>query len=89
MTTCILSNRIAIFVGVNLVCATLTTAKSTSPKPERNIAELIIREEDSSVAHVHEEPQTHLQRRERSSLLNLLDWIHKSRSALILKLILL
>ena len=66
MTACILSNRTEIFVGVTLYAprfdvwrrhlftATLATAKSTSPRPERNIAELIIRKEDSSVAHVHE-----------------------------------
>ena len=68
--------------------ATFATAKSISPGPERDIAELIIRKEDSSVAHVHEQPQTHLQHRKCASLLNLLDWIHKCRSALTLKLVL-
>ena len=53
------------------------------------IVEVIIKKENSSVAHVHEMPQVHLQHRKRASLLNLLDWIHKRRSALILKLILL
>ena len=40
--------------GVDTFTATLATTKSTSPRPEKNIAEIIIRKEGSFVAHVHE-----------------------------------
>ena len=46
--------RHVLMSGVDTFTATLVTVKSTSPRPERNITESVIRKLDSSVAHVHE-----------------------------------